>query len=1135
MKLNHKRDQTGRATLIQFLHSGLLAVLLAGPVTYTANGAETLWSIGQKDQSSAELALGAGHPDQDFIHRFPQDPFYIVGQSSPSNDWPAIQPGSYDAWANARAHTFNIIFGMDQAVDGKCRLVLDLVDAQYWSPPEVTIGINGQQLPAQRPANGNGDDTLDNHPEKGRHQSLVFEFPGTMLQTNNLISIKTDNGSWIIYDALQLETPAGASLTKPVGLMFGKVTADEALLGSEAAPKQMLHVPLYWINSSGSANLQKATLFDNHGDSQQIEIRAGQQTVDLAVPAVDQATWFAASVTVGDQTYTTASVEMKPMRKWIVYVLPHSHHDLGYTDIQPHIREKQMHNLDLALDEITRTKDYPAGAQFVWNAEVLWSMDDYLTYHPEKAIRMITAIRDGKVYPDGWYANELTGLCRPEELLNLTAFGLKLEDQTGVPIDSAMISDVPGLSWGCVQALNEAGIRYLSAGPNYFDRIGHTLVATEDKPFYWVSASGNNKVLVWTPWQGYSLAPEIGPLSGAGAQERLIAHLNELEENHYPYDTVYIRWDGFGDNAEPDDSLAPFVKNWNETHVSPRFVICNTSQAFHAFEDRYGKQLPTLRGDFTPYWEDGSGSSAHETALNREAAEQLVQAETLFALLNPRNVPTGSFYSTWRDVILYDEHTWGASDSISNPDRPGVEEQWKYKQAFAVRAWEQSSNLLQKAGSSRGNVAPNQFDIFNTCNWTRSDIVTLSQAASVAGDQVIDSKGNPVPSQRLGTGELVFLAKEIPPLAAKRFMVVAGPAATVSSSLRADKWELANDWLTLKLDAKSGGITEWMNADHPDNLIDNSSASLNDYVYVLGAGLEHVEYAGIPTITVKESGPLVASVLVQGNAAGAKSLSREIRIYRDFPRIDIIDNLEKTDVRDVEAGHIAFPFHLPDGQIRLDSQFAVTRPELDQIPGANKNWFPVSRWADISSPRYGITLATLDAPLVEVGGITATLPRTQSDPNAFRPHVDPTQTIYSWIFNNHWETNYKASQHGMLTFRYSLQTHHAFHAMAASRFGIERSQPLVVLPARADALTIPRMTIEPDNLLLTSFKVSSDGKAWIARLFNPTDTAATAQINWAEPQPSQVWRSNLSEKPLEKINGSVTVPSWSLLTVRADF
>ena len=46
----------------------------------------------------------------------------------------------------------------------------------------------------------------------------------------------------------------------------------------------------------------------------------------------------------------------------------------------------------------------------------------------------------------------------------------------------------------------------------------------------------------------------------------------------------------------------------------------------------------------------------------------------------------------------------------------------------------------------------------------------------------------------------------------------------------------------------------------------------------------------------------------------------------------------------------------------------MIRPELDQIAVPCKNWFSVGRWVDVSNPGdYGVTWATLDAPMVLVG------------------------------------------------------------------------------------------------------------------------------------------------------------------------
>jgi len=193
-------------------------------------------------------------------------------------------------------------------------------------------------------------------------------------------------------------------------------------------------------------------------------------------------------------------VTLQPVRKLRAYILAHSHHDLGYTDLQPKIEERQMHNIDLGIDLARKTSDYPEGARFVWNLEVLWSADLYLRRRSQvEKEALIDAVRKGWVSLNGMHANELTGLCRPEELLQLFRYSEILRKQCGVRLDSAMLSDVPGFTWGTVTAMSQAGIRYFSCGPNNFDRIGRLKATWYDKPFWLLSPSGRERVLVWMP------------------------------------------------------------------------------------------------------------------------------------------------------------------------------------------------------------------------------------------------------------------------------------------------------------------------------------------------------------------------------------------------------------------------------------------------------------------------------------------------------------------------------------------------------------------------------------------------------------------------------------------------------------
>jgi hypothetical protein len=217
------------------------------------------------------------------------------------------------------------------------------------------------------------------------------------------------------------------------------------------------------------------------------------------------------AVEVGGTKVASRAITLKPARQLTVYLLPHSHTDIGYTEIQTDIEKKQVQNLVDGMAAAKRTASYPEGARFVWNVEVLWAADLYLNRMNEaQRADFFAAVKNGQVVLNGMYLNELTGLCRPEELLRLFRFSTQMAKQTGVPVESVMISDVPGYTWGTVTAMNQAGIRYFSTAPNYFDRIGTILREWENKPFWWVGPDGKSKVLVWIPFWGYAMSHRYG-------------------------------------------------------------------------------------------------------------------------------------------------------------------------------------------------------------------------------------------------------------------------------------------------------------------------------------------------------------------------------------------------------------------------------------------------------------------------------------------------------------------------------------------------------------------------------------------------------------------------------------------------
>jgi len=65
-------------------------------------------------------------------------------------------------------------------------------------------------------------------------------------------------------------------------------------------------------------------------------------------------------------------------RKWEIFLIHHTHVDIGYTHPQEEVMQKQWRNLEKAMDLIERTKDMPEGARFKWNPETTWAIEAWL-------------------------------------------------------------------------------------------------------------------------------------------------------------------------------------------------------------------------------------------------------------------------------------------------------------------------------------------------------------------------------------------------------------------------------------------------------------------------------------------------------------------------------------------------------------------------------------------------------------------------------------------------------------------------------------------------------------------------------------------------------------------------------------
>ncbi|MBC1582281.1 glycoside hydrolase family 38 N-terminal domain-containing protein [Listeria seeligeri] len=439
---------------------------------------------------------------------------------------------------------------------------------------------------------------------------------------------------------------------------------------------------------------------------------------------------------------------MNLSKKWKLYVLHHSHTDIGYTERQEKLKRYHVDFIQQAIDILTEIENgkRPEWEGFRWVCENYWQVENFLENSSEENIACFERyVQAGLIDISLNYLN-MTELVDNDVLNHKLAQGRSYADSLAVPLDSAMTADINGFSWGYADALANNGIE------NLFSCIhthhGMFPVGKKHHGFWWEGPSGE-RVLTWVsdhyhmgnelclvPKHGitYLLEDRFNPKAEVAefevAEERIFKYIEKLDNDvDYDYDFVPLMVSGMStDNGAPNGQILERIKKWNDLHGEQIEIEMITLNHFFEILREEMNELPVYRGDWNDWWADGVGSTPAVVKHYKDAQRKYHIGKQLapdFVAADKKYLDEVEY-----ELTLYAEHTWGYSSSVTEPWETLVNDLDFRKSAYAIRANQLASLKLDEILAAKGEVTirPDREKLFKVINpqaTTRTDSVCL--------------------------------------------------------------------------------------------------------------------------------------------------------------------------------------------------------------------------------------------------------------------------------------------------------------------------------------------------------------------------------------------------------------------------
>ncbi|MGM9802972.1 MAG: hypothetical protein ACI308_02220 [Muribaculaceae bacterium] len=801
-----------------------------------------------------------------------------------------------------------------------------------------------------------------------------------------------------------------------------------------------------------------------------------------------------------------------------IIVISKTHFDIGYTHrVSEIVRHYQTDMIDRALNAMDETRSLPQEQQFAWTIPgwvLSKTMANWDGQTEERRRRLDERFRSRQIICHALPFTLITDVCGVEDMVRGLNFSSTLNRQYGLPLSrSCKMTDEPSHSAALPTVLANAGVKFIHIGCNW--PSGYV---TTPGLFWWQGPDGSRVLTFYSP--SYGTTATLTP-SWQSPDDPMMG------ENLLPAkDWKYKVWPAIlvtGDNSGP--TTAKQIKDLFDD-VKQRMpgvkVRMGTMDDFYDAIMRENPGIPVLTADMPDTWAHGLMCDPRGISTLQQTRSLIAAAEALNAQLSIWGISMPDakqdVASTYENILLYDEHTWGGAQSVNT-----YGEEFKKLPADAFKnleaSWEDKTNYVRKASAITNRLMNDNID---------------SLTANVKCSKPSLLVYNPLPYKRsswVNTSWGKMLVKDVP---ASGYKLVSHPAKQATTDITAQR-AIENEFYRIEFDASRGTISALIDKTTGRNWVDdNAQVTMGQYLnerftfeqtlnYTMTyqqnrAGnwphpgmhkpgmisQEKVPYrAASPlsaTLSITSTGDEQKAVMVSApdTARHLPAVRLTVTLCKGMPYFDMeIKLINKAKDNWPEADWLCLPFAINNPQFAVYRQLGVMNPATDIQKGANRHLYAAYHGVTITGDDgAGFAVCPVDHPLVSLG-----------EPGCWKfsnDYVPQKPVVYLNLYNNQWNTNFRYWYTGSWTSRVRMWAIKA-GTQAAERsemmmdYAFDARNPLIAANVSAQKGRLPKqasgVSLSRRGVLVTAFGSDPDGnQGTLLRVWEQAGVASPLEV-----------------------------------------